>query len=578
MYTNGSISLASNDYEVVEAVALVAAAYGISGSSNDRTTWRWTSARGRPASTLKLILRALGFEDCRAADKKVHPMYLRAPLAARLELLAGLMDTDGSLASGNYDFVSKSPDLAQDVAWLARSVGLAAYVSPCTKVCTNSKTKARGIYYRVQLSGDVAIVPCRIPRKKAKPRLQKKSVLRTGFSAELLGEGDYYGFSLDGDGRYVLGDFTITHNSGKTSIAFAFAAAVQVPVLVMVHTSGLFEQWIERAGTELGMPARDVGMIRGKQRKLRTLTIAMQQTMNRFTEEDWELVLPYFGAVVQDEVHHAPAVTAFDIVDRFPARYRLGISADHTRADKKDFLTLDLYGGVIFSVSAAELVEEGFIHVVEARMVPTSFKADWYRAMRARGESPDFSRLVNEMCADEARTNQAAQLIAAEVHQGARCLVFSGRTEQCREISARLTWLGVKSGLMLGGPEWADEFERSRLAIKAGTLHVGIGTPQAIGEGIDLPAVERGFLLTPVQTRQPFNQIRGRLCRPAEGKENAAIYYLADVEVFGASVVRRVFSWVRDARVLVGTEWVEARAWLAAKEAEEDGRSAGRFG
>jgi hypothetical protein len=35
----------------------------------------------------------------------------------------------------------------------------------------------------------------------------------TGFSATSVGEGDYYGFTLDGDGRFLLGDFTVTHNS-----------------------------------------------------------------------------------------------------------------------------------------------------------------------------------------------------------------------------------------------------------------------------------------------------------------------------------------------------------------------------
>lgn len=35
----------------------------------------------------------------------------------------------------------------------------------------------------------------------------------TRFGIEHLPEDDYYGFTLDGDGRYLLDDFTITHNS-----------------------------------------------------------------------------------------------------------------------------------------------------------------------------------------------------------------------------------------------------------------------------------------------------------------------------------------------------------------------------
>jgi hypothetical protein len=44
------------------------------------------------------------------------------------------------------------------------------------------------------------------------------------FKVEPLGVGAYYGFAVDGNSRYLLGDFTVTHNCGK-STCFTFAAA-----------------------------------------------------------------------------------------------------------------------------------------------------------------------------------------------------------------------------------------------------------------------------------------------------------------------------------------------------------------
>jgi hypothetical protein len=44
--------------------------------------------------------------------------------------LAGLIDTDGSHWDGVFEFVSKSKQLADDVVFVARSLALAAYVSP----------------------------------------------------------------------------------------------------------------------------------------------------------------------------------------------------------------------------------------------------------------------------------------------------------------------------------------------------------------------------------------------------------------------------------------------------------------
>ena len=57
-----------------------------------------------------------------------------------------------------------------------------------------------------------------------KRRAQVKNVLHTGFSLEDVGYDDYYGFVLDRDHLYLLDDFTVTHNSGKTSAIWQMTA------------------------------------------------------------------------------------------------------------------------------------------------------------------------------------------------------------------------------------------------------------------------------------------------------------------------------------------------------------------
>lgn len=166
-------------------------------------------------------LIGLGLYPSGADSKQIPQHYLYATVENRKELLAGLLDTDGYVNRGCFDFISKSSQLAEGVAFLARSLGLAAYLKKSKKSWIYGGVKNWGWYYRVMISGDTHIIPCKVPRKKATRRRQIKRTFVTGFKIVPLNVvEDYYGFTLDGDGRYFLDDFTLTHNSGKTLLSY----------------------------------------------------------------------------------------------------------------------------------------------------------------------------------------------------------------------------------------------------------------------------------------------------------------------------------------------------------------------
>ena len=71
-------------------------------------------------------------------------------------------------------------------------------------------------FWRVHASGDCDKIPCL--DKKAPPRKQVKRHLVHGITIEKLDVGDYYGFELDGDKLFLLGDFTVTHNTETTKL------------------------------------------------------------------------------------------------------------------------------------------------------------------------------------------------------------------------------------------------------------------------------------------------------------------------------------------------------------------------
>lgn len=231
----------SADPEVIDAFAEYATS--INCSLIDRETTNTGAAstyglvtngvRGRGHKHPMLeALRGLGI----LGAKRIPDAYLYATKAVRLELLAGLIDTDGHLdgGSGGFDFVQKDEALARQVFWLARSVGCHATIKSTRKTCCNNGKV--GVYWRVTIGRNVEQIPVRIERKKPPAQARQRGNLHFSIrSVEALGEGDYFGFTLDGDHRFLGGDFTVLSNTGKTS-GFSIIALWHLLCYVMSNT------------------------------------------------------------------------------------------------------------------------------------------------------------------------------------------------------------------------------------------------------------------------------------------------------------------------------------------------------
>lgn len=164
---------------------------------------------GGASVQFKWLLNEHGLTD--DGKRTISHTFLTANTAERWALLAGLLDTDGSMTTGCIDFACKDNTLCDAVLFLCRSLGLAAY-SNVKYVRLEGWTEARP-YFRISISGDMTALPSL--RIKTRKRGQIKNVLKTGWTAERIEDGAYFGFELDGNGRFLLGDFTVTHNSSK---------------------------------------------------------------------------------------------------------------------------------------------------------------------------------------------------------------------------------------------------------------------------------------------------------------------------------------------------------------------------
>jgi hypothetical protein len=136
-------------------------------------------------------------------NKHVPDLYKINSREIRLQVIAGLIDTDGYMINNTYEIIQKSKQLTDDIVFIARSLGLATTTRVAEKSCIYKGERVSGEYYRTFISGDIDMIPVKLLRKKAAPRTQIKDVLRYGITVSPLGEGDYYGFMIDRNHRYV---------------------------------------------------------------------------------------------------------------------------------------------------------------------------------------------------------------------------------------------------------------------------------------------------------------------------------------------------------------------------------------
>jgi superfamily II DNA or RNA helicase len=270
-------------------------------------TYRITNGPGGTPGRNGLInaLKKLGLWGSTAHSKFVPDQYKYGSVDTRLHVLAGLLDTDGHLQLGCFEFTSASVRLADDVVFISRSLGLAAYKSPKP---VNGK-----MYWRVLISGECSVIPTRIRRKTCQDRKINKDAQRVGIrSTTILPEDDYYGFVVDGDRRYLLGDFTLTHNSGKTVSACKIASEMGVSTLILAHKEFLVDQWRERIALWLGIPKDEVGIIQQDRCEYqgRKIAVAMVQSLIERTYDSEFYRWP--GLLIGDECVSGDSVIATD--------------------------------------------------------------------------------------------------------------------------------------------------------------------------------------------------------------------------------------------------------------------------
>ena len=206
------------------------------------SAWHFTDMQGSNSGCvsnhIKTELRSLNLLQ----NKHIPEIYWKNSSKNRLELLAGLIDSDGYMTkTGSIQFTNVNERLAFDFLYLARSLGFRVTFAESVKGIKKLNYTVKA--YTITLGGTLSRIPSRLTRKQGHDNPQKKS-LRYGIEVNPIGEGKYFGFTIDSDQQFLLGDFTVTHNSVW---AHALASLFKLTIIEVDITAQL-DKWVGSSG------------------------------------------------------------------------------------------------------------------------------------------------------------------------------------------------------------------------------------------------------------------------------------------------------------------------------------------
>lgn len=330
------------------------------------------------------------FPECFNYDthlKYINNNYLYNTREVRFKIIQGILSTCRKTDfPNNLDkclrFSTTSLHLSQQVLFLARSLGIVCYKikdeNPLNTITLSLISLINIITYHIEF-----------PDITSFSEIYSHSVCPYSFKIEKL-EGDfYYGFEIDGNRRFLLGDFTVTHN---TITSLYLASKIKMPTLITTPSVVLFTQWEDEINKVC--PGSKSQILDTKTERDPEADFIIINTANipkkgrRFFED--------IGLVICDEAHLVTTPSNIKAFQYLTPRYMIALTATPERPDGLDKL-LDLYFGPERIVKHVKC--EHIVYKITTKFQPeikynNMGKIDWNYVLDSQATNVDRNELI----------------------------------------------------------------------------------------------------------------------------------------------------------------------------------------
>lgn len=215
--TQSTLSITNTDQDIIKKVNELLPDYLSLKDNGDNLHYRIINKKRNNEKTIyKKIIDYLNL-SVKSHFKYIPDIYKLSSVEQRLELIRGLMDTDGSVAvkpngSITVEYTTTSLKLSEDFQWLIKSIGGYSVTKERYTSYTGSNKQFKSFRTRVIINDPSILFSCK--RKKDLCRVRKNILKRPIVNIEKLGQEECQCITVEAnDGLYITDNFVVTHNS-----------------------------------------------------------------------------------------------------------------------------------------------------------------------------------------------------------------------------------------------------------------------------------------------------------------------------------------------------------------------------
>lgn len=444
-------------------------------------------------------------------NKHIPHTYKCNDITIQLGVLAGIIDSRGVKVCNGYEFVNKNKTLTEDIVYMCRSLG---FMVKSQEYIQKEEVNGGVTYrYKITISGNnLERIPLKVQHKKIpKPNNHiDSSMLLTKISLERLTEDDYYGFVIDGNHRFILGDFQVTHN---TALAIMIACQLKIKTLVVCHTTSLMRQWAERINEFV--PKAKIGIVQQSNTEIDGYDFVIASLSSVAQKEYPKDTFSSIGLVVWDEIHLMCTNLFSNAFTKLTTKYSVGLSATPNRKDKCDVIFQNHIGEILYTLKR-EKDEDIVVECVKLLIEDIPVTYDY------RGKV-QYTTSVTQIMYLKERTARIVDMIIDFATKGRKVLVLSEYIKHLRDIKARIA---VRIKELKGIKKYMNDKKYQEMLDFTYDLYIGemknnerksseqkdviLGTYKLASVGMDIPRLNTLILASP---RKEIEQSVGRILR-----------------------------------------------------------------